>query len=341
MPHILITSAGGPLSVCYTISTPTATSAKAIDPVLPTVLLLHPVYLGQIALHHQFADAHLRRFNLVALDLRGHGNSVGAVKPTYGVAEAVDDVVNFLESLHLPPVHIVGVDLGSLVALELAAIWPQRVISLSLISPPALEEPADVAQGRQEIYDCWEAGFGGGAQGEADESALFDAVCGALQLGVNNMQTPMVSALVKNVLGTAMANWAPPKLDEYHRITIDFYTSRPRPTLRGIACPVQIVHCGEDIAYPRECAEELLDALRAVDVDARMHEVPDAVQWGNITHYAEINPLIHNMVTECAVERHVPPARKAGVESPYIAALIESGLQSDGREEFDDDSDCE
>ncbi|KAJ6528259.1 Alpha/Beta hydrolase protein [Mycena vulgaris] len=335
MPHISITSTGGPLSVAYTISTPTNSSAKAIDPALPTVVLLHPLYVGQVSLHHQFADPRLRRFNLVALDLRGHGDSVGVVKTTYGVPEAVDDVVKFLEALHLPPVHLVGVNLGSLIALELAAIWPQRVISLSLISPPALEEPADVAEGRQEIYDYWEAGFGSGANPETDESALLDAVCGALQLGVNNMQTPTLSALVKHVLEGALRNWAPPKLTEYHTISVAFFTARAPPTLRGIACPVQLVHCGADIAYPRAGTEALLRALRAVGADARMLDIPEAVQWANITHYAKINPLIHDMVMEFAVERDVPGALKSGVVSPYEAALVEAGLRSDDDEDSD------
>ncbi|KAJ7115410.1 Alpha/Beta hydrolase protein [Mycena epipterygia] len=339
MPHISIVSTGGPLSVSYTISTPNTPSAKAIDPSLPTVLLLHPLYMGQVALHQQFADARLRRFNLVALDLRSHGDSVGAVKATYGIAEAVDDVVKFLEALMFPPVHLVGVNLGSLIALELAALWPQRVVSLSLISPPAIEEPAEVAEGRQEIFECWAAVFG--PDGQKDESALLDAVCGALQLGVNNMQTPLISALLQSALGPAIRNWSPPKLSEYRIATVDFFTVRPRPTLRGIACPVQLVHCGEDIAYPPECAEELLAALRVEGIDVRLHEVPEAVQWGNITHPAQINALIHDMVMECAVERDVPPASKAGVVSPYEAILVEAGLRPDEDEDSDEGEDSD
>ncbi|KAJ7478252.1 Alpha/Beta hydrolase protein [Mycena latifolia] len=333
MPHISINSAGGPFSVAYTIATPTNPSAKAIDPALPTVVLLHTVYLGQISLHPQFADARLRRFNLVALDLRGHGESVGVVKSTYGVIEAVDDVVKFLEALHLPPVHLVGVNLGSLIALELAALWPQRVASLSLVAPPAMEEPTEAAEGRDDISQA------DGSTGP-DESALLDAVWGALQLGVNNMQTPLITALVQHVLPAAIRNWSPPKLEDYYRISVAFFTERTPPTLRGITCPVQLVRCGEDIAYPQESTEELLSALRAAGVDARMNTVPEAVQWGTITHYAQINPLIHDMVMECAAERDVPPARKSGVVSPYEEALLAAGLKHEDEDDSDEgDSD--
>ncbi|KAJ7124665.1 Alpha/Beta hydrolase protein [Mycena crocata] len=325
MPHVSIISAGGPLSVAYTIATPNSPSAKAIDPALPTLVLLHPLYLGQMSLHHQFSDSRLRRFNLIALDLRGHGNSIGAVKPTYGIGEAVDDVVKFLEALHLPPVHLVGINLGSLIALELAALWPQRVVSLSLISPPSMEEPSEVAEGREEIYDYWKTGLGVCANEKADESALADAICGGLQLGVNNMQSP-ITALTRTLLTASMSNGAPPKVKEYHSATVAFFTARPRPTLRGISCPVQLVHCSADIAYSRESTDELLAALRTEGVDVRLHDVPHAVQ---------INPLIHEMVVECAVERNIPMAKETGIVSPYAAALFDAGLRPD------EDSDSE
>ncbi|KAJ7169362.1 Alpha/Beta hydrolase protein [Mycena crocata] len=334
MPHVSIVSAAGPLDVAYTIATPNSPSAKSIDTALPTVLLLHPLYLGQMSLHYQFMDPCLRRFNLVALDLRSHGESVGDVKSTYGVHEAVDDVVKFMAALQLPPVHLVGINLGSLIALDLAAMWPRLLLSLTLISPPSMVEPPEVAEGRQEIYECWAAGFGEGvADGKVDESAIVDAVCGSVQLGVNSIKTTIVTALTQTVLGAAVSHWAPPKINQYKIATVRFFTNRPLPLLRGIACPVQLVHCGADIAYPREGTLEILAALRAEGVDARMHDVPDAVQFGNITHHVEINPLIHDMVMECAAEQNVPLARKS-VVSPYTSTLSEAGWRLD---EDDDD----
>ncbi|KAJ7075801.1 Alpha/Beta hydrolase protein [Mycena belliarum] len=358
MPHISINGAGGPLSISYTISTPASPSAKAVDPALPTVVLLHALHMGQHSFHRQFNDAQLRRFNLVALDYRGHGDSEGSIKETYGVAEAADDVVQFLDALRLPPVHLVGVSMGSLVALELANTWPQRVISLSLVAPPAMLEflwLPGVAEGRREIFSCWVAAFQDtDLSGQTDETALLDAVCGVLQLGVNNMPDPMLAAcasllnsplslatrprrlLMRHSLPLAIRRLAvPPEHRDCYQISVAFFTERTRPTLSGIACPVQLIHCGEDIAYTEEHTVELLDALRAAGVDARMHAVPDAPQWGNITHSAQINPLIYDMVMECAPERNIPPALKTSVVSPFEAALVAAGMPQD------DDSDSD
>ncbi|KAJ7075802.1 Alpha/Beta hydrolase protein [Mycena belliarum] len=334
MPHISIDGAGGPLSVSYTISTPASPSAKAVDSALPTVVLLHAFHMGQHSFHRQFNDAQLRRCNLVTLDFRGHGGSEGSIKKTYGVAEAADDVIQFLDALHLPPVHLVGVCMGSLVALELANTWPRRVISLSLVAPPAMLEflwLPEVAEGRREIYSCWVAAFQNLClSGKTDETALLDAVCGVLQLGVNNMPDPMLTALMRYGLPLAVRRLAdPPEHREYYQSSVTFFTERTRPTLSGIACPVQLIQCGGDIAYAGEYTVELFDALRAAGVDVRMHPVPGSPQWGNITHSAQINPLIHDMVIECAPERDIPLALKTSVVSPFEETLVAAGMPPD------------
>jgi len=73
----------------------------------------------------QFADPNLRRFNLIALDFRCHGLSIGRVPETYREADAAEDVFRFmvrsfvfflgifelifvyLESFHLPFVEYI------------------------------------------------------------------------------------------------------------------------------------------------------------------------------------------------------------------------------------------
>ena len=53
-----------------------------------------------------------------------------------------------------------------------------------------MSQPADVAEGRTEIYECWAE-----SQQDADnpdEDALLDAVCGALQLGFNGQRTKLI-----------------------------------------------------------------------------------------------------------------------------------------------------
>ena len=114
MPSIKVKSCSGSLTYNYAISTPTSPNAKSIDPTLPTVLFLHPVYIGidifqsvyatdsspmrfnSIAV--QFGDCALRRFNLVAMDLRGHGETGDTAPKNYGQDDAAKDIVKFMAS---------------------------------------------------------------------------------------------------------------------------------------------------------------------------------------------------------------------------------------------------
>ncbi|KAJ7747108.1 hypothetical protein DFH07DRAFT_747833 [Mycena maculata] len=84
MPFIELETLSGPGRFHYRLSTPTETHAKAIVPDIPTVILIHPAYIGAHIFHPVFVDAKLRRFNLLALDCRGHGRTSASADDTYG-----------------------------------------------------------------------------------------------------------------------------------------------------------------------------------------------------------------------------------------------------------------
>jgi len=46
----------------------------------------------------QFSDPQLRRFNLIAVDARGHGDTTGEIGEYYDQVEAAEDVVKFMAS---------------------------------------------------------------------------------------------------------------------------------------------------------------------------------------------------------------------------------------------------
>jgi pimeloyl-ACP methyl ester carboxylesterase len=73
--------------------------------------------------------------------LRGHGQSqVPPAEPRLTMARLVDDVIELLDRLDCPHVHIVGNSAGGYVAQNLAFAAPQRVRSLMLFgSTPGLK----------------------------------------------------------------------------------------------------------------------------------------------------------------------------------------------------------
>ncbi|MBN1296232.1 alpha/beta hydrolase [bacterium] len=72
-------------------------------------------------------------YRVITVDLRGHGHS-RAVRPPKRMTDYAADIAEFLSRLHLPPVHVVGLSLGGMVALQLALDAPERVHRLVLVN---------------------------------------------------------------------------------------------------------------------------------------------------------------------------------------------------------------
>lgn len=336
MPQVEIQSSSGPAVINYTISTPSSENANSIDPSIPTVLFLHPVYVAQVIFHFQFANPKVRRFNLVGFDSRSHGETVGRVPPTYRRWHAAEDVSKFMEALRLPPCHVVGLSLGACVALQMAISYPHQVLSLFMISPLPLIEPEIVAEGRQEIYDYWVAGQKDPE--DPDQEALLDAIFGAVQLAFNHSKTSIVNAIVQHTVPQALRNWGPKTFEDLHTVSVTFFVDRkphPLAVLKKVNCPIQLVHCGGDIAYPLHYVEELRDRMEDAGLDVRISHNPDAAHFGTITHPEPINEFIHDWVLN-NTNLAVPPA-KQDVTSPYESALAEAGYSKEGDPDSDED----
>jgi len=105
----------------------------------PEIVLLHGAGLSAGVWAYQFRDL-TDRFRLVALDLRGHGESrPGSDGMT--IKAMVDDLVHVLMSLDLRPALLVGHSLGGMTVLRFARQYPQlvaeRVASVMLLSTAA------------------------------------------------------------------------------------------------------------------------------------------------------------------------------------------------------------
>ena len=93
------------------------------------------------ALHH--------RFRVVALDVRGHGESEKPyVADAYG-RELAADVVRVLDALQVHRAHVVGYSLGALIALDVAVRYPDRVASV-VLGGQGLASATDIERMRSE-----------------------------------------------------------------------------------------------------------------------------------------------------------------------------------------------
>lgn len=97
----------------------------------PRVVLLHGFTDSWRSFELLFAPLSAR-FQLFALDQRGHGGSEPG--DSYAIGDFVDDAIAFIESLGGEPVHLIGHSLGAIVAQRVAQTRPDLLASLILIS---------------------------------------------------------------------------------------------------------------------------------------------------------------------------------------------------------------
>ena len=72
-------------------------------------------------------------FRVISLDLRGHGLSGKPHDPNRYGLEMLRDVLRLMDHLQLERAHVVGYSLGGVIALRLATLYPERLLSLSLL----------------------------------------------------------------------------------------------------------------------------------------------------------------------------------------------------------------
>ncbi len=73
-------------------------------------------------------------YNLLLIDLRGHGKSAELPKAIYNeeytIRAVTEDIIEVLDHIKLPPAHFMGVSLGTILVRQLAELKPERVKSL-------------------------------------------------------------------------------------------------------------------------------------------------------------------------------------------------------------------
>ena len=80
------------------------------------------------------------RYRVVTYDARGHGDSPTPAGP-WTLDDLVDDLVALLDGVGARRAHVVGISLGGMTAMRLAAREPDRVDRLALLCTTAKTEP--------------------------------------------------------------------------------------------------------------------------------------------------------------------------------------------------------
>lgn len=101
-----------------------------------TVLLIHPVGLDLTYWDRQI-EALQSAYNVVALDLPGHGRSAGRSQG-WSFDEAVRVVAGLIEVVGAGSVHLVGISFGGMIAQATVLARPELIRSLTLIGTASM-----------------------------------------------------------------------------------------------------------------------------------------------------------------------------------------------------------
>lgn len=107
------------------------TGGKTFDAAKPTAVFVHGVLNDHSVWILQTRYLANHGWNVLAIDLPGHGRSGG--KAPESVEEAAGFVISLLASAGIPRAALVGHSFGSLIALEAAARAPAQVSHLALV----------------------------------------------------------------------------------------------------------------------------------------------------------------------------------------------------------------
>lgn len=102
----------------------------------PPLLLLHGV-MANWQSFRPIIPGLSQNYQLVAVDLRGHGRS-GRIKQGYRLVDYSRDVLHFIPTLFKQPPIILGHSIGALVAIDVAARLPQAIPALIFLDPPLI-----------------------------------------------------------------------------------------------------------------------------------------------------------------------------------------------------------
>jgi len=177
------------------------------------------------------AEHFARRHRVVAVDLRGHGESDKPEGP-YSIATFADDIAYLMERLGQGRAVAVGHSMGGITVLQLAAAHPERVAAIVMVDPAPFSIPPEVRSDVEALAASIEAGHEEGRRGlivdqfflPDSDPALVERVLGVMMAAPAHVAAGALRAAVEFDAPAAAARCrvpalhiaAPPPLNELH-----------------------------------------------------------------------------------------------------------------------------
>ena len=208
------------------------------------------------------------RFRVVRYDTRGHGDSPVPPGP-YSIDELADDVIALLDRFDIERAHLVGLSLGGMTMMRVAARNPERVDRLALLCTAAYLPPA---------------------QGWTDRAALVraDGTSAVAAAVVQRWFTPGYLAANTEARQQFEAMVAATPAEGYAACCEAISAMDQRSDLSSIIAPTLAIAGADDPATPSDLLRDIVDAVP----NGRLLVVPDSAHLANAQQADTITPAL-------------------------------------------------
>ena len=208
------------------------------------------------------------RFRVVRYDTRGHGDSPVPPGP-YSIGELADEVIALLDRFDLERAHLVGLSLGGMTMMRVAARNPERVDRLALLCTAAYLPPA---------------------QGWTDRAALVraDGTSAVAAAVVQRWFTPGYLAANTEARQQFEAMVAATPAEGYAACCEAIAAMDQRSDLSSIIAPTLAIAGADDPATPPDLLRDIVDAVP----NGRLLVVPDSAHLANAEQVDTITPAL-------------------------------------------------
>jgi pimeloyl-ACP methyl ester carboxylesterase len=228
------------------------TGARVYNDALPTVVFVHGAANDHSVWAWQSRYFAHHEFNVLAIDLPGHGRSGGAALSS--VQAIAEWILALLDAANVEQAALVGHSLGSLAALEAAARRPARVAPVALLGPAV---PMPVSDDLQDAA-------------RRNDHVAFELINGwsfsaARQLGGNAVPGMWMTGTAMRLMERTQPDVLATDLRACHLYANGLAAAAE---LRG---EVLVITGGRDIMAPPRNAQALIEALKEPEVVSLPH----------------------------------------------------------------------
>ena len=223
------------------------------SPEQPHLVLLHGLS-GNAWAFAPFARRLRDRLHIVALDVRGHGDSAWAPDGAYAFSDQAADVAQFADHLGLDRFRLLGTSMGGMIALQYAGDHPERLERLVI----------------NDIGPEIEAGSNRITQQTGERPTSFATADEAIEFGIRTRPNLAVlspderrEVLRGGIRQTDDGRWTWKVDPEYARQRVKS-GAKPRPawsTLSRVPCPTLVLWGTQSDVLSEQQARRMVDAL--------------------------------------------------------------------------------